>query len=118
MFSQAPSSQPTCSLNWAARYRAFRRLTEAREERWHVYYGDVHVGTIVASAWQRAGKRLGAALFVDQKLRKASRECSHESCLRRGDDCDAGRTCLRAGKVGAQIRGSRQGQDATGEGGG
>jgi hypothetical protein len=35
-----------------------RRSTDAREECWHVYYGDIHVGTIAL--------RSGAPVDVDQ----------------------------------------------------
>jgi hypothetical protein len=73
-----------------------RQSTDAREECWHVYYGDVHVGTIVASACQRAGKRLGAALFVDQKLRK------HRGSVRMRVVCAAAMIVMLAGPAYAQ----------------
>jgi len=29
-----------------------RRSAEAREECWHIYYGDIHAGTIAIRTWQ------------------------------------------------------------------
>jgi len=34
------------ALQWRMPALTRRRSTDAREERWHIYYGDVHAGTI------------------------------------------------------------------------
>jgi hypothetical protein len=41
-----------------------RRSTDAREARWHVYYGDVHVGTI-SNERGRQLRRLASFLAND-----------------------------------------------------